>query len=187
VESVACDRQQDGSGFTVAAELVVTNAHVVAGERRTSIVRPDGRRLPATVTVFDPNRDLALLRVPGLNLQALPIGTATVGETGAVFGHPGGQDRVEISPAVIRQQVQALGRDLYDSQVTRRQIYVLAADLEPGDSGGGLVDPGGTVVGVAFAIAPDRPGTAYALTTAELQPVLAAPRLGPADAGPCLS
>jgi S1-C subfamily serine protease len=187
VEGIACGRQQDGSGFTVAADLVVTNAHVVAGEAATEVIRPsDGKRVRATVTVFDPDRDLALLRAPGLGLQPLPIGSATVGATGAVFGHPRGQDDIEVSPAVIRQHVEAVGRDLYDSHVTRRQVYILAADLEPGDSGGGLVDGAGRVVGVAFAIAPDRPGTAYALTDQELRAVLGEPR-GVAQTGPCLS
>ena len=186
VEGIACGREQEGSGFTVAPDIVVTNAHVVAGEGRTQVLRPsDGDRVPAFVAVFDPDRDLAVLRVPDLGLPALPIGSATVGTTGAVFGHPRGQDAIEVSPAVIRQQVEAAGRDLYDSHPTRRQVFILAADLEPGDSGGGLVDGGGRVVGVAFAIAPDRPGTAYALTDVELRAAIAAPR-GRADTGPCL-
>ena len=62
-----------------------------------------------------------------------------------------------------------------------------AADLHPGDSGGALVNPTGSVVGVAFAIAPDRAGTAYALTDAELRAVLAVPRIGKASTGPCVS
>jgi S1-C subfamily serine protease len=92
-----------------------------------------------------------------------------------------------ISPAAIRQQVLAIGRDLYDSRETRRQVFILAADLAPGDSGGGLVNQAGAVVGVAFAIAPDRPGTAYALTSDELRPVLAAGGNVPVNTGPCLS
>jgi S1-C subfamily serine protease len=104
-----------------------------------------------------------------------------------VFGHPNGQERLAISPAAIRQRVEALGRDLYDQRETRRQIYILAAELHPGDSGGALVNPTGSVVGVAFAIAPDRAGTAYALTEAELRAVLAVPRDGKANTGPCVS
>ena len=186
VEGIACGRQQEGSGFTVAEDTVVTNAHVVAGEGRTQVLRSDGRRVEAVVVAFDPDRDLAVLRVRDLGLPPLPIGSATVGATGAVFGHPRGQDEVEVSPAVIRQRVEAVGRDLYDSHSTRRQVYILAAELEPGDSGGGLVDVDGRVVGVAFAIAPDRPGTAYALTDEELTAVIAQPRRR-ADTGPCLT
>jgi S1-C subfamily serine protease len=187
VEGIACGRQQDGSGFTVAPDTVVTNAHVVAGEGQTEVIRPNLGRVHAVVTMFDSDRDLAVLRAPGLGLQPLPIGSAAVGATGAVFGHPRGQDRVEVSPAVIRQHVEAVGRDLYDSHVTRRQVFILAADLAPGDSGGALADAAGRVVGVAFAIAPDRPGTAYALTDEVLRAALAEPRGQQVGTGDCLT
>jgi S1-C subfamily serine protease len=185
VEGIACGRQQDGTGFTVAPGVVVTNAHVVAGETETEVIFGNDRA-SATVTSFDSDRDLALLRVPGLRLQPLPIASAEVGTQGAVFGHPRGQDKVAVSPAVVRQHVEAVGRDLYDSHTTRRQVFILAADLEPGDSGGPLVDASGRVVGVAFAIAPDRPGTAYALTDVELRAAIAQPN-GRGATGSCLT
>jgi S1-C subfamily serine protease len=187
VEGVACRRVQDGSGFSPAPDVVVTNAHVVAGEKDTFVIVPGGRRLRATVAVFDANRDLAVLRVPGLGQPPLPVANARPGAQGAVFGHPNGQTQLAISPAAIRQRVEALGRDLYDQRETRRQIYILAANLHPGDSGGALVDRNGAIVGVAFAIAPDRAGTAYALTETELRAVLALPRNGKASTGPCVS
>lgn len=187
IEGVACRFVRDGSGFTVAPDLVVTNAHVVAGQQRTTVVRPDGRRLRASVTVFDPARDLALLDVPGLGQAPLTLADGRVGTTAAVFGHPQGQDPLEVSPASIRQQVNALGPDLYDLGVTRRAVFVLAADLAPGDSGGGLVDAVGRVVGVAFAISPNHAGTAYALAASELRSVLEAPREDHANTGPCIS
>jgi S1-C subfamily serine protease len=175
VEGVACRFERDGSGFAVAPDLIVTNAHVV-----------DGRRLRAQVTVFDPARDLALLAVPGLGQAPLPVANAKVGTTAAVFGHPEGQVPLEVSPAAIRQQVNALGTDLYDLGLTRRSVLVLAAELAPGDSGAALVDAGGQVVGVAFAISPDSRETAYALAASELRTVLEAERLTPAPTGPCL-
>jgi len=186
VEGLACQRLQDGSGFAVAPDLVATNAHVVAGERRTNVFRPDGRRLAATVVLFDSDRDLALLRVAGLGQAPLVVGSGRVGQSGAVFGHPEGVAEVVVAPAAVRQEVAATGRDLYDSRPTRRDVYILAANLHPGDSGGALVDSTGSVTGVAFAIAPDRPGTAYALATKELSAVLAANRGAPVPTGPCL-
>jgi S1-C subfamily serine protease len=186
VEGVACRSERDGSGFAVGPDLVMTNAHVVAGEDRTTVTRPDGRRLSAQVVVFDPARDLALLRVPGLAQAPLNLATGKVGTTGAVFGHPEGQVRLEVSPAAIRQQVNALGKDLYLEGLTRRSVFVLAADLAPGDSGAGLVNAEGEVVGVAFAISPDRPGVAYALTSAEARQVLGLDRSRQAETGPCL-
>jgi S1-C subfamily serine protease len=187
VEGQACDRLQDGSGFAAGPDTIVTNAHVVAGEKRTSVFRPDGARLTATVVMFDSDRDIAVLRVPGLNEAPLAIGTGRVGENGAVFGHPNGVAQVVVAPASISRQVEAVGRDLYDTKPTKRDVYILASDLHPGDSGGPLVDTGGTVVGVAFAIAPDRPGTAYALTSKELNAALAAPRGAAVSTGPCIS
>ena len=187
VEGEACRRIQEGSGFAAGTDLVVTNAHVVAGVRRPSVQRPNGRSLAATVVVFDSRRDLAVLRVPNLGQDPLPIANAREGQTGAVFGHPGGQDALRVSPAQINERVQAVGRDLYDQQQTRRDVFILAADLHPGDSGGALADATGNVVGVAFAIAPDRPGTSYALTSGELRAVLAIPRGGGVSTGDCLS
>ena len=204
VEGEACRRIQEGSGWTVAPGLVVTNAHVVAGEHHTQVTRPDGRgrALNATVVAFDASRDLALLHVNGLaqaplDLMGGPSASRTsveqglVGRRGAVFGHPGGQTALAITPAVIRRYVSALGRDLYGAHDTKRDVFILASDLRPGDSGGALVDQTGTVVGVAFAIAPDRPGTSYALSYTEVNAFVSAPRAGTAagsaSTGPCLT
>ena len=186
VESNACDRLQQGSGFAVAPELVVTNAHVVAGEVRTVVLRPDGRRRAAMVVLFDPDRDLALLSVPGLDQEPLPVGDGKVGMEAAVFGHPEGQEALRIAAAAVRQRVEAVGRDLYDREPTDRDVFILAARLQQGDSGGALIAPDGQVIGVAFAVAPDNPDTAYALTSDELREVLAQPTRGEAGTGPCL-
>jgi S1-C subfamily serine protease len=191
VEGEACGRLQDGSGFAVSNGVVLTNAHVVAGERRTQVLVPSGSMRPAVVIAFDANRDLALLSVNGLGEAPLPIraspSSAEVGHTGAVFGHPNGQDALRVTPAAVRQDVVALGRDLYDSHDTRRDVFILASNLIAGDSGGALVDQAGSVIGVAFAIAPDRPGTSYALTAKEIRTIL--PDIGhpPVGTGPCLS
>jgi len=190
VQGEACHRIQEGSGWAVGSGMIVTNAHVVAGERRTAVLVPSsdgGRTLPATVVAFDPDRDLALLRVGGLGRAPLPLADGSVGTQGAVFGHPGGQSEVAVSPAVVRQEVEAEGRDLYDTHDTRRDVFVLAAHLAPGDSGGPLVDTSGTVVGVAFAIAPDRPGTSYALASAEVRAFLPSASSGAVGTGPCLN
>lgn len=186
VEGLACRSELDGSGFVVAPGLVVTNAHVVAGSSRTTVVRPDGRRLRARVTAFDPARDLALLEIPELGQGALRLAEGQVGDTVGVFGHPGGQAAVRVAPAAIRQQVGAVGPDLYELGLTRRRVHVLAADLAPGDSGAPVVDSRGQVVGVAFAIARDGARVAYALTTEEVRSFLASDRQAVAPTGPCL-
>jgi S1-C subfamily serine protease len=188
VEGEACKRIQEGSGFAVAADTVVTNAHVVAGVKSPRVLRPiDGRRLPATVVVYDTDRDLAILKVKNLLEEPLPLGDAKSGDQGAVFGHPNGQDRVQVAPAVISQRVRAVGRDLYDTHTTRRDVFILASVLQPGDSGGPLVNLQGTVIGVAFAIAPDKPDTAYSLSTKEVQGALAAQSAVPVSTRSCLA
>lgn len=190
VEGEACSRVYEGSGFAVGTDLVATNAHVVAGEApgSTDVLRPDGRRLPATVVLFDPNRDLALLRVPGLGERPLPTAVAHAGAKGAVFGHPEGQDALAVTPASVAQEITAVGRDLYGHHTTRRDVLVLAAALAHGDSGGPLVDPAGDVIGVAFAIAADQAATSYALSTTELRADLGVARSGAAVAtGSCLT
>jgi S1-C subfamily serine protease len=188
IEGEACDQIQSGSGWVAGADLVVTNAHVVAGERNTRVETTDGRRLPATVVAFDPARDLAVLRVRNLRLFALPRADGSDGLAGAVFGYPGGGP-LTISPARIAETIDATGSDIYRTGRTRRQVFVLAADLAPGDSGGPLVDERGRMVGVAFAVDPGQDATAYALTRAEVDAVLVPvlERGGAAvSAGPCL-
>jgi S1-C subfamily serine protease len=189
VEGEACGRIQDGSGFVAGVDEIVTNAHVVAGEPagHTQVQLASGRFVPATVVAFDPERDVAVLRVDRLGEAPLPMATGAVGDKGAVFGHPGGSTQLVVAPAAIAQEVNAVGRDLYDSKTIQRDVFVLAAELHPGDSGGPLVDQNGYVVGVAFAIAPDEPTTAYALTSKEVGPVLAHPPAAAVGTGPCIS
>jgi S1-C subfamily serine protease len=187
IEGEACRRIQEGSGFAISQDLVSTNAHVVAGVKAPAVIRPDGRRLPASIVYFDSDRDIALLSVRGLNQTVLPLATAKVNDRGAVFGHPGGQDQLRVAPARVSQEVTARGRDLYDSHRTDRDVFVLASTLHPGDSGAALTDLQGRVVGMAFAIAPDQPNTAYALTSKELQAALAGPRVAGTNSGPCLA
>jgi len=186
VSGVACGRLLKGSGFSPAADVIVTNAHVVAGERSTKVERPDGTVLTATVQVFDPQRDLAVLSVPDLSEPVLDVASAKIGDQGAVFGHPEGQEQVDVQPARVDDRRTATGRDLYNSAVTSRDVLFLAARLAPGDSGGAFVNNAGAVVGVAFAIAPDEPSTAYALSDKELRAVLAQPRARSVGTGACV-
>jgi S1-C subfamily serine protease len=185
VEGEACSRIQEGSGFFVADDLVVTNAHVVAGEDDSDVLLSDGTRMDGTVVAFDPVRDLAVLQTSGADRPALPLNRADVGTSGGVFGHPGGGP-LEISPFQVGEQITAVGTDIYDSTRSERKVLVLAADLAPGDSGGALVDPRGQVVGVAFAIAPDRPSVAYALAVDEVTAALSGDLTQERDTGDCL-
>jgi S1-C subfamily serine protease len=184
VEGIACRQVQDGTGWVAGEDLVVTNAHVVAGERETEVIRDDGSRADATVVAFDPDRDLAVLRVPGLDRDPLAIAPSSAESAGGVYGHPGGGP-LRIAPFAVSRRINAVGRDIYGTGVTTRDVLELRASLRPGDSGSALVSPAGTVVGVAFAIAPDRADVAYALATDELQAVLSGDLVRAVDTGPC--
>lgn len=162
IRTRACGVTVTGSGFVSARGEVTTAAHVVAGSSSIVVIDDDGRRRDATIAVFDPSLDRAVLSVDTGGLIVLPSGTAEVGDEVAVFGFPGGGG-LEVSGGGVRDRVRATGRDIYDRRTVRRTIIVLAADLAPGDSGAPVVRPDGKVVGMAIAIAPDRPDTAYAI------------------------
>jgi S1-C subfamily serine protease len=184
VEGIACRKIQDGTGFVVQDGLVATNAHVVAGEASTDVIRDDGSRISADVVAFDADTDLALLDVPGLDRPPLPLARASVGDIGGVFGHPRGEP-LRVAPYEVARFLRATGNNIYDTNLVERDVLEVAAALEPGDSGSPLVSPAGEVVGVTFAISRDRSNVAYALNTTELRKLLAEPR--GASAGPCVA
>jgi S1-C subfamily serine protease len=150
---------------------IVTNAHVVAGADEVRVEGGD-QTLRARVVVFDARRDLAVLSVPGLDLPALPLGGELKrGDSAAIPGFPlDGPYRVV--SARVRAQLQARGLDIYGGERVVREIYSLAATVQPGNSGGPLLDPEGRVVGVIFAKSLEDDSTGYALTLAEAKPVL---------------
>ncbi len=171
VSATTCGVLSDGSGFSVGDGNVVTNAHVIAGASAVSVVDNDGVVRPATVTVLDAQRDLALLNVEGYRAAALSYGVPDLGEEVGVFGHPIG-GALRVAPAGVREMLDSVGRDIYDGKRTKRPVLVLSGKLEPGDSGAAVVARSGRLVGVAFAVAPDRASTAYALPVSELQAFL---------------
>lgn len=186
VSGEACGRRVSGSGVVVGRELVVTNAHVVAGVTEPSVLSPEDQPFSARAVAFDPARDVAVLAVPGLDRGVIEWGTASAGEEGAAVGYPGGGSQ-QVMAARIAEQVTAVGRDIYDDAETTRQVLIIGSKLQPGDSGGALVGGDGRLDGLVFAVAPDREGVAYALARAEVQPVIDAAGgvSGPVDTGRC--
>lgn len=171
--ALACDRSQEGTGWIVAPGLVVTNAHVVAGAEQVSVTS-GGHRLDATVVAFDPRRDLAVLSVRKLSGAALPLGPdLTDNAVAAVAGYPEGGPYT-VGAARVRGELRAEGDDIYGASGVTREVYALRAEIRPGNSGGPLLTPQGAVSGVVFARSLDDSQTAYALTLAELRPVLSA-------------
>jgi len=158
-----------GSSFPVGNDYMVTNAHVVAGADRVQVERPDGRTFSATVVLFNPEIDVAVLRVPGIGFPALSLidQDPARGTTGAVIGYPGGGGEQAV-PAAVRGTETAQGRDIYGDSLVQRRIEVLAAHVIPGNSGGPVVDRSGNVIGVVFAASTVDPTEGYALTIAQV-------------------
>lgn len=147
-----CQRSASGSGWVAAPHRVVTNAHVVAGADRVTL-QPGGtgRALAARVIAFDPEQDVAVLDVPDLTAPALQLAEPLrAGDDAVVAGFPGG-GAYDLEPARVGGTVQALGRDIYDAGTARRQIYAVAANVRPGNSGGPLLTTDGKVAGTVFA------------------------------------
>jgi S1-C subfamily serine protease len=165
----SCSRQLEGSGFVFAPGRVMTNAHVVAGVENPTVIAPDGTATyPARVVLYDPDRDVAVLAVPGL--QAPPLhfgGPVSRGASAIVLGYPenGG---FTAGAARIRDTEKAAGLNIYQDRPVSRQIYAIYATVRPGNSGGPLISPSGTVDGVVFAASTDHPNTGYALTAEEV-------------------
>lgn len=184
----ACDRSQEGTGWVLAPERVVTNAHVVAAVRDPQVrIGGEGRRYAARVVVFDPVRDLAILDVPHLPAAPLPLGhDLSRGDRAVVAGFPlDGPYRLD--SARVREVITARGEDIYGKRPSVRRVYSLYATVQPGNSGGPLLSADGHVVGIIFAKSLDDDSTGYALTLQESEPVLAKGRAAtdPVPVGGC--
>lgn len=167
----SCSREIEGSGFVISPHRVLTNAHVVAGVSRPSVqVGGHGAAHDATVVLFDPARDVAVLSVPGLTAPPLLLaGTAARrGDAAVVAGFPLGGP-YELDAARIVSRFTAQGSDIYGVRDVVRDVYAVRAAIRPGNSGGPLLAQDGTVLGMVFATSVDTPGTGYVLTVPEVQ------------------
>lgn len=185
----ACGVAQAGTGFVVADDRVVTNAHVVAGVTEPVIEAPNGETLAGSIVYFDPIDDLAVIAVADLSAEPLTLGdTIDAGEDAAVQGYPYGGPFSSGAAAVISVG-SAEVKDIYERSSAPREVYTLAADVRQGNSGGPLLTLDGEVAGVIFAKSGDRQNVGYAMTMAELDPVAAAaPGLTePVSTGSCVS
>jgi S1-C subfamily serine protease len=146
----ACGLGVEGSGWAAAPGLVVTNAHVVAGEDNTSVTTQDGTSLAATVVHYDPSNDLAVLRVgsalPALRLAPDPEN----GEPAAILGYPE-NGPYAVAPALFGETREVISEDSYGRGPVRRPISSLRGSVLSGNSGGPLVDSEGRVIGTIFA------------------------------------
>jgi S1-C subfamily serine protease len=165
IEGRGCGGIVEGSGFVAGSDYVITNSHVVAGVSNPVVLDKNGEHA-TTVIWFDPNFDLAVLRVHGLAGSPLPIsaGHSPSGTPGAVLGYPGGGP-FTADPATILSEFTAVGRNIYGQGETSRNVYGVKANIIPGNSGGPLVAKDGTVIGVVFAESTTYNQVGYALAT----------------------
>jgi S1-C subfamily serine protease len=166
----SCQRSIEGSGFVISRNHVMTNAHVVAGvTQQQTVTTTAGQRYPATVVFYDPQVDVAVLYVPGLNLRPLHFaGQANPGDNAVVAGYPLDATRLHAVPARIGGIQNAQGPNIYQTATVTRQIYEIRAIVESGNSGGPLLASDGTVYGVVFAAAVGVDDTGFALTAAQV-------------------
>ncbi|MBB2908957.1 S1-C subfamily serine protease [Streptosporangium becharense] len=173
VQGVAssCRKHIEGTGFVFAQNKVMTNAHVVAGvDQSLQVTDYTNRSHAARVVLYNPDRDIAVLHVPDLNMPILRFdGTAKKGADAIVAGFPHGQGYT-LRPARIRVQQRAKGFNIYEDKTVYRDVYAIRGLVQQGNSGGPLLTPEGKVYGVVFAAALDQQETGYVLTAAEVAP-----------------
>jgi S1-C subfamily serine protease len=169
----ACGQSQSGTGWVVAHDRIITNAHVVAGVSHPVVDVRNGPALQSTVVYFDPTGDLAVLAVPGLDLKTLTLGsTATSGTHGIGDGYPFGGPFDSYAAGI--DNVGTINvENIYNSSTNPREIYSLAANVQEGDSGGPLMTTSGTVIGIVFAKGATTPNVGYAITMKSVAPVAA--------------
>ncbi|WNV91703.1 MarP family serine protease [Umezawaea sp. Da 62-37] len=166
----SCSRALEGTGFVVAPERVMTNAHVVAGTSEVTVEVGRGQ-FDATVVLYDAQTDIAILAVPDLEATPLQFHTDEIpqGQDGIVLGYPL-DGPYTASEARVRERIPMLrGPDIYDAQTVTRDVYTVRAKVRSGNSGGPLVDPQGRVMGVVFGAAVDDQETGFVLTAQEVQ------------------
>jgi S1-C subfamily serine protease len=192
VEAIACQNFVSGTAFAVSDDHLITNAHVVAGSTDVWLSF-DGSadRYDAHVVLFDPDLDAAVLVVDQpLDVAPLKLSTElpSRGEPAAALGYTGG-GHLRLIPTLISRPISALGRDIYGKQVIAREVIEMRADVAPGDSGGPVLLPDGTVGGVTFSESRTEPDVGYALSPTDVAADLAkALKLdAPVDTGACLT
>jgi S1-C subfamily serine protease len=181
----ACGLAVQGSGWVASPEVVVTNAHVVAGEDDTTVQTDDGPRLDAEAILFDVHNDIAVLRVDGLGAPALRgHPRAPSGDPVAVLGYPE-NGPYHVSPGRLGDTRTVITRDAYGQGPVQRRITSIRGNIRSGNSGGPLVDEDGQVVATVFAAAVRGPRGGFGVPTGIVQSDLAAAR-GTVDTGPCV-
>jgi S1-C subfamily serine protease len=187
-EAQSCQKVLEGSGFVVAPNRVMSNAHVVAGADTVTVEDGD-HTYPAHVVSYDPNADISIIEVPDLpaptlqfDMQEAPDGTDAI-----VLGYPGG-GAFTATPARIRETITLNGPDIYHTTTVNREVYTIRGSVHQGNSGGPLINRDGRVLGVVFGAAVDDADTGFVLTAKEVNRQMAqVNNTQPVLTGQCIS
>lgn len=167
-----CGTMPSGSGFVVADDLIMTNAHVVAGVDAPIVELPGEPARDGRVVYFDPVDDLAVIAA-AVDAPPLPLAdTLQPGDGGVAQGYPYGGPFRTVPAGVVWTGTAPID-DIYGSSTSDRAIYTLQAEVQPGNSGGPLLTTDGAVAGVVFARDEVQAQVGYAMTNAEVLPVIA--------------
>jgi S1-C subfamily serine protease len=170
-EAPSCNRAIEGTGFVYAPHRIITNAHVVAGTSQVGVQVSPTVTVPATVVLYDPTRDVAVLSVPDIDAPPLQFAQqpAATGDSAVVLGYPE-NGPFDVQPARVRSQTTVAGHDIYGNGDVHREIYAIRATVRSGNSGGPLLADDGRVLGMVFATALDSSDTGFVLTDEEIMP-----------------
>jgi S1-C subfamily serine protease len=184
VLGTSCGLGVEGSGWVAADGLVVTAAHVVAGESDTEVVPSGGGALPAEAVVFDPHDDVAVLRVDGLFAPPLRIVDPVPGTAIAIVGYPL-NGPLQATAGRIGETATVLAQDAYGNGPTRRVVTSLGGTIQHGNSGGPALDASGAVQATVFS-ARASGGGGYGVPASIVRRDLARAG-GPVSTGPCVN
>ncbi|WP_431238511.1 acid resistance serine protease MarP [Mycolicibacterium aichiense] len=168
-----CQKVLEGTGFVIAPNRVMSNAHVVAGSDNVT-VEAEGQTYDATVVSYDPNEDISILDVPNLPQRPLVFADqpAKSGTDAVVLGYPGGGE-FAATPARVRETIELNGPDIYRTTTVNREVYTIRGTVRQGNSGGPMINRAGQVLGVVFGAAVDDNDTGFVLTANEVSRQLA--------------
>jgi S1-C subfamily serine protease len=187
VLGTACGLGVEGSGWVIANGLVVTNAHVVAGQKDTKVLL-EGRQpgTGATVVAFDPKNDVAILRVRGLRARPLPLEADPRSGTGAaILGFPE-NGPFDVRAGRVGQTREVITQDAYGNGPVRRSITSLRGAVRSGNSGGPMIDEQGKVVTTVFAATTSGPRGGFGVPNAIVRDTLVkAQGSNGVSTGPC--
>lgn len=185
VLGTACGLAVQGSGWVARPEVVVTNAHVVAGEDDTTVEVEGGGELDAQAIGYDAHNDVAVLRVPGLEAPALGLDMqARVGEAVAILGFPKNGPYRSVAGRLGGTST-VVSRDAYGAGPVRRRMTALRGRIRSGNSGGPAVDADGRAVATVFAATTSGTQGGFGVPPGIVRSALRA-ATGPVDTGPCV-